>query len=73
MLEILHIGAPVKETEATECYNERFKVCVTDSENCKYRFQCIRFEENTPLNKEIVNNIHVAYKVDCLDELREMK
>ncbi len=65
-MEIMHVGVPVKEPRVSEAYAEGLKVHIVAPETNPMKFEFLRFEEDTPMNREIVENIHIAYRVDSL-------
>ncbi|WP_461205663.1 hypothetical protein [Clostridium sp. DL1XJH146] len=66
-MEIMHIGVPVKEPRDKEEYAEGLKVYIESPDTNPMKFEYLRFEEDTPMHKDIVENVHIAYKVDSLD------
>ncbi len=70
-MEIMHIGVPVKTPQAGEAYAEGLKVHIAGPETNPMQFEYLRFEEGTPLHQDIVENVHVAYKVDRLSDFTE--
>jgi len=67
-MEIMHIGVPVKEPRAKEEYAEDLKVYIESPDTNPMKFEYLRFDEDTPMHKDIVENVHVAYKVDSLED-----
>jgi hypothetical protein len=65
-MEIMHIGVPVREPKEGEGYAEGLKVHIAGPETNAMQFEYLRFEADTPMHEEIVNNVHVAYKVEAL-------
>lgn len=66
-MEVMHIGVPVKEPRKLEEYAEGLKVHIVAPETNPMGFEYLRFEEGTPMHKDIVENVHIAYKVEELD------
>jgi len=67
-MEIMHIGVPVKTPQEHEEYAEGLKVHIAGPETNPMQFEYLRFEADTPMHKDIVENVHIAYKVDKLDD-----
>lgn len=67
MYEIMHVGIPVKETVLEEFYADGLKVHISGPDNNPFKFEYLRFEEGTPLHPDVVNFIHIAYKVPNID------
>lgn len=63
-MEVMHIGVPVKESKPGESYAEGLKVHIAGPDTNPMKFEYLRFEEDTPMHKDIVNNVHIAYKVE---------
>lgn len=70
-MEVMHIGVPVTSPREGENYAEGLKLHIVGPETNPMSFEYLRFEDDTPMHKDIVNNLHVAYKVDCLDSYLE--
>lgn len=68
MYEVMHIGVPVKQAKENESYAEGLKVFITDPGDSPFGFEFLRFESDTPMHKDIVENVHFACKVDNLEE-----
>ncbi len=62
-----HFGVPTSEARENENYIEGAKVYVTDPEAHPFRVEFLRFEADTPMAAEVVNNPHAAFLVDSLD------
>lgn len=67
-MEIMHIGVPVREPREGEGYAEGLKVHIAGPETNPMQFEYLRFEADTPMHKDIVENVHIAYKVDRLSD-----
>ncbi len=67
-MEFVHIGVPTKKVQENEIYLEALKVYVTDAEAHDYKYEYLRFEEDSPIAKEIQTQTHVAIKVDSIEE-----
>ncbi len=67
-MEFLHIGVPTVEVQENEMYNEGLQVHITNPDDSKFKFEYLRFDSAATMNKEIQENVHVAIKVDSLDE-----
>lgn len=65
-MEIMHIGVPVKRPYEGESYAEGLKVHIAGPDSNPMKFEYLRFEEGTPMHKDVVENIHIAYKVDSM-------
>lgn len=70
-MEIMHIGIPVTESQANEEYVEGLKLHLVSPDTNEMKFEFLRFEEETPMHPDIVNNMHVAYKVNSLEPFLE--
>jgi len=70
-MEIMHIGVPVKTPKDQEAYAEGLKVHIAAPETNPMQFEYLRFEADTPMHKDIVENVHIAYKVDKLADYLE--
>ncbi len=67
-MEILHIGVPTKEVQENEMYNEGLQVHITSPDDSKFKFEYLRFDEDAKMAIEVQENVHVAIKVDSIDE-----
>ncbi len=70
-MEIMHIGVPVKTPKSGEEYAEGLKVHIAGPDTNPMMFEYLRFEEGTPMHQDIVENVHIAYKVDKLSDFTE--
>lgn len=62
-----HTGVPVTTEKPGESYLEGGNVYYTDPEKHPYNFEFLRFEENSPMPRELQTMPHVAFMVDDLD------
>jgi catechol 2,3-dioxygenase-like lactoylglutathione lyase family enzyme len=62
-----HVGVPTKKAQPKETYIEGGKVHITDPNANPYKFEYLRFEQGSPLPKEVQSGPHVAFMVDNLD------
>lgn len=58
-----HFGVPTQTKQDNETYLEGAKVYITDPESHPYKVEFLRFEEDTPMHKDIVNKPHAAFMV----------
>lgn len=65
-MEIMHIGVPTKTPQKNEVYSEGMKLYISGPDDNPMKFEYLRFEADTPMHPEVVNNVHIAYKVDQL-------
>ena len=49
-------------------YKRQIKTYIVAPETNEFNIEYLRFEKDTPLPKELQTMVHVAYKVDDLDE-----
>lgn len=72
-MEIMHIGVPINTPQEGEVYSEGLKVHIAGPDTNPMNFEYLRFEEGTPMHPDVVNNVHIAYKVgkiaDYLDRV----
>lgn len=61
-----HFGVPVSAEQENETYIEGAKVFITDPESHPYRVEYLRFEKDSPMPEDIINNAHAAFVVDDL-------
>ncbi|MCT4595793.1 MAG: hypothetical protein N4A57_16220 [Anaeromicrobium sp.] len=66
-MEFMHIGVVTDKVQENENYAEDLKVYITDPEASEFKFEYLRFEEDTPLPEVMQKNPHVAFKVNNLD------
>lgn len=67
-MEFVHIGVPTKKVQKDEIYLEALKVYVTDANAHDYKYEYLRFEEDSPMAIEIQTQTHVAIKVKSIAE-----
>ena len=65
-MEIMHIGVPTNTPQKDEVYSEGLKLFISGPDNNPMKFEYLRFEADTPMHPDVVNNVHIAYKVDKL-------
>ena len=63
-----HLGVPVTEEKANETYLDGAGVYVTDAAADPYNIEWLRFDDDSPMPKSIIEKVHVAFEVDNLDE-----
>ncbi len=66
MSKFHHFGVPVNVEQENEIYIEGAKVFITDSEGHPYRVEYLRFEKDSPMHEDVINNPHAAFIVDDL-------
>lgn len=66
-MEVMHIGVPIKTPMEGESYAEGLKLHIVGPETSPMNFEYLRFEDDTPMHKDIVNNLHIAYKVEDIN------
>lgn len=64
MMELLHVGVPVKTPQKGEVYAEDMKLHIAPPETNDFKIEYLRFDEDSEMPAELKNNVHVAYKVD---------
>ena len=62
-----HFGVPTQTKQDNETYLEGAKVFITDPESHPYRVEFLRFEEDSPMHKDIINNPHAAFMVPDIE------
>ncbi|MDY3868197.1 MAG: hypothetical protein SOZ52_02350 [Pyramidobacter sp.] len=67
MLKFLHIGVPTKTPKPGEVYAEGMKVHLTDPEDWRYKYEYLRFDDDSWMAEEIKTRVHVAFLVDELE------
>lgn len=65
-MEFMHIGAPVTKPMPNEEYNAGMKVWISNPDKDEYKFEYLRFDEDSWMATEIQTQTHIAIKVDCL-------
>ena len=68
-----HFGVPTQTKQDNETYLEGAKVFITDSESHPYKIEFLRFEEDSPMHKDIINNPHAAFMVPDIKAAMEGK
>ncbi len=68
MAKFHHFGVPTKQKKQNETYLEGGKVYITDPEAHPYRVEFLRFEEDSPMPKELQEKEHAAFVVDNMQE-----
>ena len=62
-----HFGVPTNAKQENEIYIEGGKVFITDAESHPYRIEFLRFEPDSPMHTDVINNPHAAFMVDDLE------
>jgi len=62
-----HFGVPDATKREDAIFVEEAGVHVTDPEKHAYRVEFLRFEKNSPMPKEIMENSHAAFMVPDID------
>ena len=62
-----HIGIPTTDEHNWSAYLADGKLHVTDYSQDKFRVEWLKFEEGSPMPKELQEKAHIAYEVDDLD------
>jgi hypothetical protein len=68
-----HFGVPVKTKQENEIYREGPKVFATDPEDHPFRIEFLRFDKDSPVHEDVLNNPHLAFMVDDLNAALEGK
>ena len=69
-MEFMHIGVPTQKVQPNESYAEGMKLHLTNPDEHEMKFEYLRFEAGSWLPKPIQEQVHIAIKVDSLqDEL----
>lgn len=63
-MEFMHIGVINHKERENENYAEGLKVFITDPEESEFKYEYLRFDEDSPMHEAIRTNPHVAFKVD---------
>jgi hypothetical protein len=61
-----HFGVPVSPKQDNETYIEGAKVYITDPQSHPYNVEFLRFEDDSPMHPDIINNPHAAFMVEDL-------
>lgn len=67
-MKLLHIGVPTTEVQENETYMNDMKVYVTDPEVSDFKYEYLRFDEDSWMPKEIQQQDHIAIEVDSMEE-----
>jgi hypothetical protein len=73
MCDFHHFGVPVNAKQENETYIEGGKVFITDCQSHPYRIEFLRFEKDSPMHEDVINNPHAAFLVDDLKAAMEGK
>lgn len=68
-----HFGVPVSVEQENEIYIEAAKVFITDCASHPYRVEYLRFEKDSQMHEDVINNPHAAFLVDDLTAALEGK
>lgn len=68
MAEFLHVGVPTKTEQPKETYVDDLKVYITNPEDHEFKYEYLRFTQDTPLPQIMQEQIHLAYRVDNLEK-----
>ena len=68
-----HFGVPVSVEQENEIYIEGAKVFITDCASHPYNVEYLRFEKDSPMHEDVINNPHAAFIVDDLTAALEGK
>lgn len=63
-----HVGIPTTESKAGEVYSADMKLHLTDFSNSEHNIEWLRFDDDCEMPKEIIEQTHIAYIVDSLEE-----
>ncbi len=66
MATYMHLGVPVTQPQPNEVYSPEMKLFLTDPKDHPYQYECLRFEEDSPMPDDLKKYPHVAYRVDAL-------
>jgi len=66
MAQFHHFGVPTGSKHENEIYIEGAKVYITDAESHRYRVEFLRFEDDSPMHADVINNPHAAFIVEDL-------
>lgn len=66
-----HVGFRTTEKKADESWVENTRVWVTNPKEHPWGVEWLRYEPDSPCPKALIENPHVAYRVDNLDEASE--
>ncbi|MBR6814506.1 MAG: hypothetical protein IKM69_01670 [Alistipes sp.] len=68
MRKFNHVGIPLKEKMEGMIYAEPLKVYITDCSQSPNKIEFLYFEPDTPLPQLMIDQAHIAYEVENLDE-----
>ncbi len=68
-----HFGVPVSAKQENETYLKGAKVFITDPASHPYRVEYLRFEKDSPMHEDVINNPHAAFMVDDIKAALEGK
>jgi hypothetical protein len=68
-----HVGIPTAEQRPGETYLEAVRLHVTDADASPYHIEWLRFEEGSPMPRELQTKPHLAFCVDDLKSAMEGK
>ena len=63
-----HIGLITTEKKGEEKFVDTLKLWITSPKNNPFNIEWLRFEDDSPVIKEIREKNHIAYLVDDLEE-----
>ena len=66
MAEFHHFGVPTSSKQENEIYLEGAKVYLTDAQSHPYKVEFLRFEDDSPMHTDVINNPHTAFMVEDL-------
>lgn len=67
--KFVHIGAPTTKSMPNEVYNEGMKVWISDPELDEFKYEYLRFDEDSWMAKEIQTQTHIAVEVESIAEV----
>lgn len=73
MAQFHHFGVPTKTKQENEMYIEGVKLHLTDPESHPYSVEFLRFEDDSPMHADVINNPHAAFIVEDLAAALEGK
>ncbi|MDD3558256.1 MAG: hypothetical protein PHW27_06735 [Melioribacteraceae bacterium] len=68
-----HVGIPTNKVKPDEKFIEKYRMYVSGFETSPYGIEYMRFEEDSPIEKIIKQNPHIAFEVDDLDSAAKDK
>lgn len=66
-MKLVHIGVPTQVVQPGEHYVAPSKMYMTNPEAHPFRFEFLRFEPGSPMQRAVQTEVHVAYQVDSLE------